>query len=317
MEGFSHLLLALYTSSREASLGEFHERALSLLNSTVAFDSAIWGTGAITPKGLAYHSLHLHNEPPDLAAEYQEVKHQDDAAFNVFRNGSGTLNFHAPALFRSPDKSGIRHYADRFGHQNYIVSSEVEPRSGTAHWISLYRAQAKNEYTERDQLVVALLAPHLREALKINCALHMQRAGAAGGGHAMAIADVKGVMLHAEPGFMELVQAEYRAWVGGPLPPNLLETLTGAGSFRGRRLVVTCEWVKSWMLLKARRTAPSDTLTDRERAVAGELVRGLNHKEIARALHIRPATVRSHISHIHSKLEVHTNAAVAEKLRVA
>jgi DNA-binding NarL/FixJ family response regulator len=53
-------------------------------------------------------------------------------------------------------------------------------------------------------------------------------------------------------------------------------------------------------------------LTDRELEVLERLSEGLSNKDIAARLHISTATVRSHVSHILSKLNVtnRTQAAI-------
>ncbi|MEU6991630.1 response regulator transcription factor [Streptomyces sp. NPDC046465] len=65
--------------------------------------------------------------------------------------------------------------------------------------------------------------------------------------------------------------------------------------------------------------APHPTLTDRERDILGQLSRGLGNREIARALFISEATVKTHLGRIYDKLGVETRAgavAVAKERRL-
>jgi DNA-binding NarL/FixJ family response regulator len=65
--------------------------------------------------------------------------------------------------------------------------------------------------------------------------------------------------------------------------------------------------------------APADgsVLTDKERQVLAFLARGGTNVEIARALYITPATVKTHVSHIYAKLGVKSrNAAVTRALEL-
>ncbi|MFD4635335.1 response regulator [Streptomyces sp. NPDC058284] len=69
----------------------------------------------------------------------------------------------------------------------------------------------------------------------------------------------------------------------------------------------------------ARMRTPHPTLTDRERDILGQLSRGLGNREIARALFISEATVKTHLGRIYDKLGVDTRAgavAVAKEQRL-
>jgi DNA-binding CsgD family transcriptional regulator len=64
---------------------------------------------------------------------------------------------------------------------------------------------------------------------------------------------------------------------------------------------------------------PRAVLTDRERDILGQLARGLGNRDIARALFISEATVKTHLGRIYDKLGVDTRAgavAVAKERRV-
>ncbi|MGW1893433.1 response regulator [Streptomyces sp. NPDC002004] len=69
----------------------------------------------------------------------------------------------------------------------------------------------------------------------------------------------------------------------------------------------------------ARMRSPRPTLTDRERDILGQLARGLGNRDIARALFISEATVKTHLGRIYPKLDVDTRAgavAVAKEQRL-
>jgi DNA-binding NarL/FixJ family response regulator len=71
--------------------------------------------------------------------------------------------------------------------------------------------------------------------------------------------------------------------------------------------------------LLARMRSPHPVLSAREREILGQLARGLGNREIARALFISEATVKTHLGRIYGKLGVETRAgavAVAKERRL-
>ncbi|MGR8009876.1 response regulator [Streptomyces hypolithicus] len=67
------------------------------------------------------------------------------------------------------------------------------------------------------------------------------------------------------------------------------------------------------------RGAARPTLTERERDILGQLAHGLGNREIARALFISEATVKTHLGRIYAKLGVDTRSgavAVAKEQRL-
>lgn len=71
--------------------------------------------------------------------------------------------------------------------------------------------------------------------------------------------------------------------------------------------------------LLAQLRSPRPALSEREREILGQLARGLGNREIARALFISEATVKTHLGRIYAKLGVETRAgavAVAKERRL-
>lgn len=65
--------------------------------------------------------------------------------------------------------------------------------------------------------------------------------------------------------------------------------------------------------LVKRTTSPGPVLTDREVAILDLLAHGLGNKEIAKQLMVSEATVKSHLSHIYTKLDVDTRAGAVAR----
>ncbi|MEO6122164.1 MAG: response regulator transcription factor [Ilumatobacteraceae bacterium] len=65
--------------------------------------------------------------------------------------------------------------------------------------------------------------------------------------------------------------------------------------------------------LVRRASSPGPVLTEREEAVLELLADGLGNKEIAKQLLVSEATIKSHLSHIYTKLDVDTRAGAVAK----
>ncbi|MGX1372031.1 DNA-binding CsgD family transcriptional regulator [Streptomyces canus] len=71
--------------------------------------------------------------------------------------------------------------------------------------------------------------------------------------------------------------------------------------------------------LLTRLRSPSPALSAREHEILAQLARGLGNREIARALFISEATVKTHLGRIYTKLGVETRSgavAVAKERRL-
>ncbi len=65
--------------------------------------------------------------------------------------------------------------------------------------------------------------------------------------------------------------------------------------------------------------SPRPALTERERDILGQLARGLSNRDIAKALFVSEATVKTHLGRVYGKLGVDTRAvavAVAKEQRL-
>jgi DNA-binding CsgD family transcriptional regulator len=319
MEAFSDLLLALYRASRERALNEFQDAAIELANSCLNFDSSMWGSATLTSAGLAIHNVHLHNEPPEMVAAYETVRHKDAAMFELWKRRGGTLSFRAATLLSGKDKRDARDHTRRFGHENILLTCDVDAKEQFVQWISLYRADADKRYSGRERLLAQTLRPHLLEALALNRVSHLEHLGGdrRRRRYFLALADQKGMLYHAEAGFTELFQREYPAWRERRLPDALVQGLAGGRHYWGREMVAEAARQAGLLFVKARLRCAADSLSERELQVAREIARGRTYKEVAAALGIAPATARNHLQAIHEKLQVRNKAELIAQLNLS
>ena len=312
---FSDLLLRLYGLSHQLPIDAFQDAALALVKHRVPFDTAMWGSGTLAPAGMDIHSLHLHRTSPEMLQAYDEHKAHDLPAMAVGRHRSATGAFHVPVAVADP---GLRDFAQRFGHQNMFISADTDPDTRRTQWLSLYRADVDAHCTENERQRLQQLRPHLMQALAMNRMTHLGRltAPADGPDCGLAVADLRGVVLHADAQFESLLRTEWAGWCRGALAPALLQRLQdGALQFKGRAVVVQRHVEHRLLFLRARARCRADALSARELQVARLVAQGHTHKQVAQHLVRAPATVRNHVQAIYAKLEVSGLAGLMAALR--
>lgn len=317
----NELLLQLYRLSHETPIQQFQDAALQLVKQVVPFDSSMWGTSTMTDSGIDIHTIHLHEKSPEMLLAYEPLKQYDSAAASLHGLGRATRGFHAKSWFDTPEERELFSVLRRFGQENFFITSQYEPDTQFVHWITLFRAGREHHCTEQQRQLLAQLAPHAMQALALNRVVHLMKNQLIPSGRApqgSAIADLRGVLYHADPVFQSMARTEWDSAATRALPaPVLLHFLHGHTRFLGRTLVVTHRVEHKLLFLQTRFRCLADTLTPREHTVAKLLAQGDTHKEIARLLQRSPATVRNHTQAIYEKLGVSHVAGLIAELRRA
>lgn len=310
MEDFSRLLLKLYRYALNIPPTEFQTTALDAVREALAFDSAVWITGAMGAEGGIVHSVCAYHQPPDMMNNYERIKQHDVLGFETFKNMGQTIN----AALTTDPKWLIRLHPDvlahirRYGMEHVLTTHIDEPVLRLFTAVAFYRANPEQPFTEAERLFQQNLMPHLAEAWNTNRFnfMHVSSDGGTQPDHARAICDKKGVLYNASQNFDVLMLAEWPDWHGPQLPPALLEALSGEGrcQYSGQAIVATIRALNDMLLLSVRGKSTVDQLSPREFEVARRFGRGLDHRKIAQELHIAPATVRNHLQAIYAKLGV-------------
>jgi len=317
---YSNLLLTVYRDAQEKTVAEFQDSVLSALKAALPFDSSMWGHGVMNPSGLDIHSIHLHNSSTAMLLAYDKVKHQDDAAFMVTQQPTTTMAFSTQTFFDKPDRSEIRQFATEFGHENYLISCDINPITKFTQWISLYRKDARQICTQLETQLFANLAPHLMQALAINRKLHLDKllGDTVREKWSVAIADPRGYYYHVDPRFLELLELDWTSKNPDVLPPALLKSLLSSQSqVNGHQVVVRCSVEHGLLYLKARESVPADLLSPKELLIARLLANGLTKKEVAEKLGRSLETVRSHVRSAFVKLDIQSTVALTQHLALA
>ncbi|WP_420225453.1 helix-turn-helix transcriptional regulator [Pigmentiphaga litoralis] len=308
LTAYNQLILTIYRRAQDLPVQAFQDAVLDDLKALVAFDSSMWGTATLRQDGIDIHSIHLHNSSYAMLEAYEKVKHEDTLAQRVATQPRATLAFNADDVLHENGSMGLRRLAREFGHENGIITSDIHPATRFVHWISLYRRDPKARCQPDDIDLVAQVAPHIMQALAINRVLQFDRgiSDLARAQWSVAIADGRGLLYHADPAFLELLDAE---WPGchasDRLPVPVREALrNGNERVIGRHVVIVRSLEHGVLFLRARRRHPVDDLTPAELKIARLLAQGLTHKEVAKALNRSPETVRGHLKAVFAKLGI-------------
>jgi DNA-binding CsgD family transcriptional regulator len=315
---FSSLLHELYRSSHEMPVEEFQASVLGLIGRALQFDTSMWGTGAKQDDGqVAVHSIYLHEQPWEMIEGWSEFNHQDRSVEVVTAHLGYVMNVHTPTLHGGKECSGIRSLNEKFGIQTGLIVCGEAP-SGLYSWLSLFRADPDRHFSENERLLFQALWPHMVEALTINRVVNLDRMHTSrqGASSCLAIADGKGIIYRAEPGFAPLMREEWPQWEGARLPAELI-AIMGNGidkGHRGTRIGVGFRRAVDLFFVSARRLGPFDRLGAREREVALQFASGRAYKEIARRVGVSPDTVRTQIQQVYRKLGVRDKGELATLL---
>ena len=315
----SRALLHLYRLSRTTPAPEFKDAALEALKHHLPFAAAMWGTFVISGAGPIVHAVHLHRLPKRKMHDYEQVKQSDILYRKGIANPGRTSVANLTKLEKSLDP-GLVEYAHRYDLENVLSTVWKDAVLQIYTAVSFYRGETGKPFTERERRLKEQLMPHLVEAWNLNAIRYVDRPTGAQPERVRmrALVDREGMLYNAEPGFAELMRAEFPEWQWPVLPRALAAPLLGAGgeSFRGEAIVASRlrEIEEGMFLISARALAGIDRLSPRERSVARAFAMGQTHKQIAAELGIAPATVRNQLQSAYAKLSVNSKIELARTL---
>lgn len=314
------LILELYRAAKETPVDEFQELALALIKAQTHFRTAVWGSGEISGNGLALHSVHLHNEPAEVLSELISCNRQISIVVEAALAQSGrALIHHAPTLYSAPDCDAMLDYAKRYGHLNNMTITTSSQRQTPGLWLSLYRPDPNDHFSQAEGHLLEQLVHHLVEALEINRLLgnvHIPAHANSGTAGTRAIARTDGTLYHCGKKFTDLLLGIWPEWQCGRLPAELMSSLhPGKESIlSGHSIAVSTATIGNMLMLTIRKISPLHILSQRELEVARLYTQGNSYKEIGLLMNISPATVRNFLGRIYAKLGVNNKVGLVSLL---
>jgi len=321
MHTFSRSMIDLYGLAEQADYQEFPGEALRLLQRWVGFDGAVLGMGEAgrDPRtGLRITHAHVHQRDTSILQAYGAVSGQDPVTGAFLRGLQRPLAVDCHAQYRQRGQALPEMEAFSRDHDlRHLLLFGDSPGVGTpGRWLVLYRADNARFKSEDAELLHAAWL-HLSRAIGLHRAALLDRQDGARARRASALVNGLGGVESADARFIDLLRQEWPDHCGQQLHAELLGTLSQGWAWRGRLIEVVARREQHLLFCTASPVDAVALLTPAEAAVARRFAAGLSHKQIARELGVAPNTVRTQISRLYAKLQVHDKAALAQRLMSA
>jgi DNA-binding CsgD family transcriptional regulator len=186
------------------------------------------------------------------------------------------------------------------------------------NWMAVIK-RVNDGFDDQNVLLLRAVWPHVLRAFRANLARQLDINDTRHEQRSLALISRRGKVSVADKRFQALFNKEWPEVNGRSLPPLAMFDLLGKRSFEGKAIsiVVKQQIGQDILVCEAVSLSILHTLGPAERVVAHSLKEGLGYKEIALKMGTSPNTVRTQISRIYKKLEVHDKSALAKLLAAA
>lgn len=324
MKAFAHALADLHHLARAASIQEFPDAAIRLLQKWIAFDGAVLGMGRAesTQSGLDIAQAYVFNRAPCILDEYAEVSAADPITHAFLGGLAAPLRCDCNSLYASRNDDALDPFARRHDLHHLMIfgNAPTVEIPGTmsetpARWLVLYRGTDMPFSADDEQHLYALWL-HLAIAIDVNRQRALEHVVASrnasfGMPRALALATSRGVILAANPMFGILMRKEWPDFQELSLPQPAVDSFTRGQGYRGKCIDILFAEQCGCMVCSARPASLQTRLSPAENRVAMLFSAGMSQKEVARALGVSEHTVRAQLKSSYSKLGVHDKAELA------
>lgn len=320
VKALSACLLELTDLAYQSPPQQLLHDALQLLRRLVPFDSAWWGevsagTEQAAPQNWLHGSIGLSQR---FAQEWNDLAAVDDFAhLSMQRLGEVICENAQDAPANMPPQ--LKAFSIRHGLIHCMAITVELPYSGLMFFVSIYRAQNGQPFSAGEvdlfgEFVEHLLC-HWHHALE---RLNVLPASQSWGGHALAKPD--GTLLYVGRHFGQALQQAVPQWSGSALPEQVQAGLhkvpgTMALDKRTRLRFEACGPLVCISLLSPQQGGVQPSLAPRELGVATLYAHGQSYKDIAVALGLSPATVRTYLRSAYTLLGVRNKVELVNALR--
>ncbi|MTV39770.1 helix-turn-helix transcriptional regulator [Duganella radicis] len=315
-QSFSNGLLEMGEAMRRAGPQEFLRETLLILRRCIGFDSAWWGemrAGAPgeAPRNVLHASIGLS---PTFAEEWNRaIAAEDDFAHDSIRTLGTVLRASGECDDDSEATPEMVDFVKRHKLHTIMAITVTLPGSGLLFFVCLYRHCPRSAFDDVECMLFQEFIQHMLRNWQYRLA-DWQATSSAPALDGMAIADMQG-RLHYVGAHIGAALARHGDWQGTLLPPALaaaLAQLPCSVVVGGSKLVL--ERMGGLVAVVLAGEGQRARLSPRELSAALLYARGQSYKEIARAMGLTPATVRTYLRNAYASLGVSNKIALATAL---
>jgi DNA-binding CsgD family transcriptional regulator len=312
LRGLNCVILEVHRACREVAYSQFQPLALELIQEILPFDSAWWGNATAEP--IEIHRLHLCNCDESILEAYVPYMEQDFFRAALAAQPGVTINMaDLTTRGRYVRTDLYRNMGKRYKVEWSLGTLLVEPVSSLYEFLTLWRHDSKKPFSETERQIKELLMPHLAVAHRA-ARLREMLDGTPARQDCWAVADERGYLREASPGFIHCLRAHWPGWQGSRLPEALLECVRLATPFSTAGLKLQIVAKGTFRYLETLAASALNGLSPREHEIAARYAQGETYAGIAAALELSPATVRNHIAHCYRKLAINNKVELVRRL---
>lgn len=307
------LLDTLYESALSDTIEEFPLAIIRLLKATFGMDGAILafktGTSGSTRTVNISAQWSEHASPDSfIAAPPLNSLTEAYIADLVL-----PVQFSCGVDFKSGPLGSLAGFVEREGILHLLAGSKADDRHSSLSWVILYR-RTPQPFVGEDSPRLKQLWPHLSRAIEINRRSTLDNLDGRRNNRSSALLDESGTIMAADPVFVALIREEWPATGGNAIPRKVYAQLAAGKAYLGRAIQIESVTANNQLVFHAKRNSGLVKLTPAEQQVANRFAVGKSSKQIANELGVSPNTVRSQLSNLYSKLNVHDKAQLAQRL---
>ncbi len=336
LRALSRSLLRLSEQAQQAPPQDLLHQALQTLRELVPFDSAWWGEvsagepgsevdggagrGMDAPVAQGAPRNWLHGSiglARGFADEWNALSAVDDFAQQSMRR-LGEVIRERDVVGALPEDPQVVAFAERHGLYHCMALTAELPHSGLMFFVSVYRPQTRTEFTDAETVLFGEFVLHLLQHWHHRLQ-RLQHDSPRRPWDSFALAQPTGELLFAGLRISQALRAACPEWTGSRLPPAVVQALPNAPCTLAvgkacRLRLEPCGPLVALSMASGRHKQP---LAPRELSAAMLYAQGQSHKDIAGALGLTPATVRTYLRTAYAVLGVRNKLELVAALRNA